>query len=140
MRLIFFAILLISSLLDVTSTVQAQESKDGSLSIFCTAPAVYGKGREESEVAERVNLKTQYFANCYGRNITSKETKEFKVRFRFVIKPSGIVDSVSVVHNSTKNAGFLECMRGIFLQMQFSKIPLNNGDCAVEQSVIFRVL
>lgn len=135
-----FVVSFMVSLLVAPAKAQAQDSKTGSLSIFCTAPAVYGKGREESEVAERVNMKTQYFANCYGRNITSQETKEFKVRFRFVIKPSGIVDSVSVVHNTTSNAGFMECMKGILLQMQFSKIPLNNGDCAVEQSVIFRVL
>ncbi|MBL7961144.1 hypothetical protein JNL27_13005 [bacterium] len=118
----------------------AQDAQNGSLSIFCTAPAVYGKGREESEIAERVNLKTQYFANCYGRNITSGEAREFKVRFRFVIKPAGNVDSVTIVFDGTKNAGFLECMKGIFMQMQFAKIPLNHGDCAVEQSVIFRVL
>ncbi len=140
MRHIVFAVSVVLYMMITPSRSPAQESKDGSLSIFCTAPAVYGKGREESEVAERVNLKTQYFANCYGRNITSKETKEFKVRFRFVIKPSGIVDSVSVVHHSTQNTGFLECMKGIILQMQFSKIPLSNGDCPVEQSVIFRVL
>lgn len=120
--------------------VCAQESKTGNLSIFCTAPAVYGKGREESEIAERVNLKTQYFANCYGRNITSGEIKEFKIRFRFVIKPAGNVDSVSVTFANTKNKGLMECLKGIFFQMQFPKISLSNGDCVVDQSVIFRVL
>ncbi len=137
---ILFSVLVISVFWIVPQKSNAQESKTGSLSIFPTAPAVYGKGREESEVAERVNLKTQYFANCYGRNITSKDLKEFKVRFRFIVKPAGNVDSISVVHNTAKNAGFLECMKGILLQMQFPKIPLSNGDCVVEQSIIFRVL
>lgn len=131
---------LLSTMIQTSHPANAQDPGGGSLSIFCTAPAVYGKGREESEIAERVNLKVQYFANCYGRNITSGEVKEFKVRFRLIIKPAGNVDEVTIVHAGTKNEGFLACMRAIFLQMQFSKVLLSNGDCAVEQSVIFRIL
>ena len=138
MKLFFLFVFLV--FLTHGHSAHAQDLKTGSLSIFCTAPAVYGKGREESEIAERVNLKTQYFANCYGRNITSGETKEFKARLRFVIKPAGNVEDVTVVYQGTQNAGFLECMKGIFLQMQFTKIPISNGDCTVEQSVIFRIL
>ena len=140
MKFSFFLGLICFGFLFETPASYSQESKTASLNIFCTAPAVYGNGREESEVAERVNAKLQYFANCYGRNITVKEAKEFKVRLRFVIKPAGFVDSVSVVNTTTKNLGFLECVKGIIHQMQFSKIPLSSGDSAVEQSIIFRVL
>ncbi|MCK6543117.1 hypothetical protein L6Q79_10585 [bacterium] len=107
--------------------LNAQDSKTGRLNIFCTAPAVYGTGRKDSEIAEKINSKIQYFASCYVRNVSSGEKQDFRIRIQFVVKPAGNVEGVKIVYEGTKNMEFLECMKYMFRQLLFARIPLVNG-------------
>ncbi|MCB0833716.1 MAG: AgmX/PglI C-terminal domain-containing protein [Bacteroidetes bacterium] len=113
-------------------------SAPGGLSVFCPAPVVYNKNRTENEVLEKIQGKTLHFANCYSRHFTNEDAVSFKVRFRFVIKPSGLVDQIEVVETGTDQKGMISCLETILMQVQFSRIPLSKGSCTVEQSIIFR--
>lgn len=117
-----------------------QEKNRGTLDIFCTAPAVYGGSRDETEINERIQQKINYFANCYGTAITSQDEKSFKVRFRIVVRPAGNVSEVSFVFTGTKNEHFLMCLRNVLSQLQFSRVSYAHGNCTVEQSVIFKII
>jgi hypothetical protein len=117
-----------------------QDKSRGTLDIFCTAPAVYGGNRNEQEISERIQLKMNYFANCYGTALTAQDEKSFKVRFRIIVKPAGNVSDVSFVFRGTKNDRFLTCLKNILSQMQFSHVSSAHGDCTVEQSIIFKII
>ncbi len=117
-----------------------QEKNRGALDIFCTAPAVYGGSRDETEISERIQKKINYFANCYGNAITAQDEKSFKVRFRIVVRPAGSVSEVSFVFTGTKNEHFLMCLKNILSQLQFSRVSYADGNCTVEQSVIFKII
>lgn len=135
--MMWFTILITCGL---NAIVNAQETENKTLNVFCTAPAVYGKGRTENEVIEKLYLKIISFQHCYVRNITSIEPKEFKIRLRLIIKPSGRVENATILYEGTKNKDFLGCIKNIFMQIKFTEILLIHGDCIVDQSIIFRIL
>lgn len=113
--------------------------KRGKLDIFCPAPFVAKGHRSEQEVADAVQSKLLYFAKCYKTYFPRGASQAFKVRFRFSILPSGVVDDVKVVHQGIENKAFLECLQATLERIQFGRSE-TMGDCVVEQSIIFKVL
>lgn len=108
------------------------------LSIICLAPLVYGGDRSESEIIEKVQLKINYYTACYAGNFSGQRPETFKVRYRFTIKPSGIVTKVEPIYSGTKNQSFVNCIQDILQQIIFQRLPNNAGDTVVEQSILFR--
>ena len=138
--LIFTVAVLYGHTLAADTSGFRQDKSRGTLDIFCTAPDVYGGNRDEQEISERIQLKMNYFANCYGTTVTAQDEKSFKVRFRIVVKPAGNVSDVSFVFKGTKNDRLLTCLKTILSQLQFSHVSSGHGDCTVEQSVIFKII
>lgn len=112
----------------------------GALDVFCPAPAVFGGPRNENEVTLRIQQKIDYFRNCYGNHIKKSDTLNFKVRVRFVIKPAGNVDSISVIQKGISNTGFISCLKSILAQIRFQPVTYAEGESVVEQSFIFKII
>ncbi|MBX7153238.1 AgmX/PglI C-terminal domain-containing protein [bacterium] len=115
-------------------------SAQGTLDVFCPAPAVFGGPRSEEEVSLRIQQKIDYFRNCYGNHIKKNDTLNFKVRVRFVIKPAGNVDSISVIQKGISNIGFISCLKSILAQIRFQSVTYAEGESVVEQSFIFKII